>query len=151
MEVLWKHTVSTDSRVKHPYLCGKCAFPQNLHTRKLGEIPVIYAVYHKCFAVSFTKDFKANFFLKDHQMTVFKLIKINEGTRRKCSPSFWCYLFIIFFVYNCYLRLFACFYVLQYLCLILRSELEERRELIANLSNITSNHDQAVMYTFCDM
>ena len=86
MEVLWKHTVSKDSRVKHPYLFfGKCAFPQNLHTRKLGEIPVIYAVYHKCFAVSFTKDFKANVFVKDHQMTVFKLIKTNEGLEENVS------------------------------------------------------------------
>ena len=25
-------------------LCGNCAFPQNLHTRKLGEIGVFYAV-----------------------------------------------------------------------------------------------------------
>ena len=25
-------------------LCGNCAFPQNFHTRKLGEIMVFYAV-----------------------------------------------------------------------------------------------------------
>ena len=28
----------------HPKLCGNCAFPQNFHTRKLGEITVLYAV-----------------------------------------------------------------------------------------------------------
>ena len=28
-----------------PKLCGNCAFPQNFHTRKLGEITVFYAVF----------------------------------------------------------------------------------------------------------
>ena len=27
-----------------PKLCGNCSFPQNLHTRKLGEITVFYVV-----------------------------------------------------------------------------------------------------------
>ena len=27
-----------------PKLCGNCAFPQNFHTRKLGEITVFYDV-----------------------------------------------------------------------------------------------------------
>ena len=27
-----------------PKLCGNCAFPQNFHTRKLGEITVFFAV-----------------------------------------------------------------------------------------------------------
>ena len=26
------------------FCCGKCAFPRNFHTRKLGEITVFYAV-----------------------------------------------------------------------------------------------------------
>ena len=26
--------------LQHPKLCGNCSFPQNLHTRKLGEITV---------------------------------------------------------------------------------------------------------------
>ena len=26
------------------FLCGSCAFPQNFHTRKLGEITVVYVV-----------------------------------------------------------------------------------------------------------
>ena len=26
-----------------PKLCGNCAFPQNFHTRKLGEITVFFA------------------------------------------------------------------------------------------------------------
>ena len=29
----------------HPKLCGNCAFPQNFHIRKLGEITVFYAVF----------------------------------------------------------------------------------------------------------
>ena len=28
----------------HPKLCGNCTFPQNSHTRKLGEIRVFYVV-----------------------------------------------------------------------------------------------------------
>ena len=31
----------------HPKLCGNCAFPQNFHTRKLGEITVFFSVYEK--------------------------------------------------------------------------------------------------------
>ena len=32
-----------------PKLCGNCAFPQNFHTMKLGEITVFYAVPEKKF------------------------------------------------------------------------------------------------------
>ena len=39
-----KNTASTEFRVIRPTLCENCAFPQNLHKRKLGEIMVIYAV-----------------------------------------------------------------------------------------------------------
>lgn len=35
--------VSAEFRVIYPKLCRKCTFPQNLPTRKLGEIFVIYA------------------------------------------------------------------------------------------------------------
>ena len=38
VESLWK-----DIAV-HPKLCGNYAFPQNFHTRKLGEILVFYTV-----------------------------------------------------------------------------------------------------------
>ena len=31
--------------VIHQKLCGNCAFPQNFHTRKLGEITVFYTVH----------------------------------------------------------------------------------------------------------
>ena len=31
-------------RVDRLKICGNCAFPQNFHTRKLGEISVFYAV-----------------------------------------------------------------------------------------------------------
>ena len=35
--------------VIRPKLCGNCAFPQNFHTRKLGEITVFFTVYRpKC-------------------------------------------------------------------------------------------------------
>ena len=43
MEILWKGTVSAVSR-DSPKLCENCAFPQNFHTSKLGEITVFYAV-----------------------------------------------------------------------------------------------------------
>ena len=33
-----------------PILCGNCAFPQNFHTRKLGEITVFYTVTFLDFA-----------------------------------------------------------------------------------------------------
>ena len=44
VEILWKGTVSEWFRANHPKLCRNCAFPQNFHTRKLGEITVFYAV-----------------------------------------------------------------------------------------------------------
>ena len=37
VEILWKPTVSAEFR-------GNCTFPQNFHTRKLGEISVLYTV-----------------------------------------------------------------------------------------------------------
>ena len=39
VEILWKGTV-----LIHQKLCGNCAFLQNFHTRKLGEIAVFFAV-----------------------------------------------------------------------------------------------------------
>ena len=44
MEILWKDTVTAYFLVNRPKLCGNCAFPQNFHTRKLGEITLFYAV-----------------------------------------------------------------------------------------------------------
>ena len=44
MENLWRGTVSAGFGAIRPKLCGNCAFPQTFHTRKLGEITVIYAV-----------------------------------------------------------------------------------------------------------
>ena len=38
MEFSWKGTVSTEFPSIRPKLCRNCAFPQNFHTRKLGEI-----------------------------------------------------------------------------------------------------------------
>ena len=32
---------------KAQFLCGKCSFPQNFHTRKLGETTVFFAVHVK--------------------------------------------------------------------------------------------------------
>ena len=32
-------------QANHSKLCGNCAFLQNFHIRKLGEITVIYVVY----------------------------------------------------------------------------------------------------------
>ena len=39
------NTVSPEFRTNRPKLYGDCEFPQNLHTRKLGEISVFYAVF----------------------------------------------------------------------------------------------------------
>ena len=39
MEILWKGTLI---RVNRPKLCGNCAFPQNFHNGKLGEITVFF-------------------------------------------------------------------------------------------------------------
>ena len=41
METLWKNTVSAKFRANCPKLCRNCAFPQNFHTKKLGEIMVL--------------------------------------------------------------------------------------------------------------
>ena len=44
MEIFRKGTVFTEFRAINPKLCENCAFPQNFHKRKLGEITVFYAV-----------------------------------------------------------------------------------------------------------
>ena len=44
VEILWKRTVSAEFPKICPKFCRSSAFPQNFHTRKLGEILVIYAV-----------------------------------------------------------------------------------------------------------
>ena len=44
VENLRKRTVSGESRANLPKLCGKCAFPQNFHTTKLGENTVFHVV-----------------------------------------------------------------------------------------------------------
>ena len=43
--VLCKGTVSAEFRANRPKLCGNCAFEQNFHTMKVGEIWVFYAMY----------------------------------------------------------------------------------------------------------
>ena len=44
MEILRKGTVSAKFRANRPKLCGNCAFPQNFHTKKLGEITIFFEV-----------------------------------------------------------------------------------------------------------
>ena len=44
MGILQKGTVSAEFRAIRPKLCGNCAYPQNFHTKKLGEIAVFYAL-----------------------------------------------------------------------------------------------------------
>ena len=46
VEILWKATVSAKFRANHSKLCGNYVFPQNFHTRKLGEITVFFAVLY---------------------------------------------------------------------------------------------------------
>ena len=41
---MWKGTVSAQFWAIRPKLCGNCAFPQNFHTGKLGEIAIIFTV-----------------------------------------------------------------------------------------------------------
>ena len=43
--LVWTFSGKTDFE-NRPKLCGNCAFPQNVHTRKLGEITVFFAVLH---------------------------------------------------------------------------------------------------------
>ena len=43
-EILWKGTVSAVVSANRPKLCRNCAFPQNFHTKKLGEIALFYVV-----------------------------------------------------------------------------------------------------------
>ena len=47
MEILWKDSVSEVFRSIRQKTCGSCAFPQNFHTRKLGENLVFYALIKK--------------------------------------------------------------------------------------------------------
>ena len=47
MEILWKCIASTEFWTNCTKICGNCAFPQNFHKRKLGEIMVFYAVLNK--------------------------------------------------------------------------------------------------------
>ena len=44
MEILWKDTFSVEFLANHLKLYGNCAFPKNVHTRKLGNVLVVYAV-----------------------------------------------------------------------------------------------------------
>ena len=44
VEILRKRTVSADPWVIHPKICGNCPPTENLLTRKLEEIPALYAV-----------------------------------------------------------------------------------------------------------
>ena len=45
VRILWKDTVSSNFRVTCPKLCGNCAFSQNSHAKKLGEIKVFNTVF----------------------------------------------------------------------------------------------------------
>ena len=44
ISVLWKRTISVEFRANRLKLCENCAFPQNVHTKKSGEITVFYVV-----------------------------------------------------------------------------------------------------------
>ena len=44
---MWKGTVFAEFRANRSKTYRNCAFPQNLHTRKLGESSVFYAVIDK--------------------------------------------------------------------------------------------------------
>ena len=40
-----KERESSEVKSQMLLLCGNCVFPQNIHTRKLGEMTVFYAVF----------------------------------------------------------------------------------------------------------
>ena len=46
MVILWKGTVSAEFRANRPKTQRKLCFPQNFHTRKLGEITVFNTVFN---------------------------------------------------------------------------------------------------------
>ena len=54
MKILWKDTVSAELRDILWKLYGHCAFTQNCHTRKLGEIKLFYAVMNSVKHFSYT-------------------------------------------------------------------------------------------------
>ena len=64
MEILCKGTVCV--KANRPKLCGNCAYPQNFHTRKLGEIAVFYPM-HESPAEAYSESsqsFKIELFVK---------------------------------------------------------------------------------------
>ena len=49
----------TESEKFHsPKLCGNCVFPQNFHTRKLGEIMVFFAVRGYVIFLIFSENYR---------------------------------------------------------------------------------------------
>ena len=49
MEILWKGTVSAEFRANRLKLCENCAFLQNFHIKKLGEITIFFAMSGSAF------------------------------------------------------------------------------------------------------
>lgn len=50
-ETFWNHPVSVDCQANRSKLSGNYAFPQNFHTRKLGEISAFYILLLVVFRV----------------------------------------------------------------------------------------------------
>ena len=75
VEILQKGTVSAQFRAIRPKLCGNCAFPQNFHTRKSGEITVFFAVPGSIKPMITETYFKILFFLLVFCFIVYLLIK----------------------------------------------------------------------------
>ena len=55
---MWKRRVSAEFRGNRSKLCKNCAFPQNLHTRKLGEILLFCVISENTFLKFSTYDGK---------------------------------------------------------------------------------------------
>ena len=89
VEILWKSTVSTWFRAIHPKLCGNCTFPQNFHTRKLGEITVFYAVL---ITPNFTTNYESvrNYFINRfcQKVTSNEVICLPPPLSLKCHITF---------------------------------------------------------------
>ena len=59
-------------------LCGDCVFPQNLHTKKLGEITAFYALYTEDTLKSLTKPPIIDLFLKIQEHTNSAIFKLTD-------------------------------------------------------------------------
>ena len=76
VEILWKGRVSAESRAIHPKLCGNSAFPQDSHTRKLGQITVFYSVLYFRLMTDFVSQIVKSIHENRYKGQQFNFVKI---------------------------------------------------------------------------